>query len=317
MNIFSLIIIISLSIIIINTENIKNNTFEIDLPGKCTEINSNLLYIGESENGVQGFMFLLKKDNVNPSIIIGSENQNEESSSQANINNIEIECHALFAEGSRWKHTENFYVDTSNPNGLSESFIFATLNQGFNEWNTRLNDFRLIGNRITPLPPGIQPSISSPDGRNLISFRSISPSSILAIAIVYGIFSGPISQREIVEVDKVFNTQISNWGDAVIQSNVIDLLNVDVHENGHWFGIDHNNCEESTMFPSASVNEVKKRTLITDDIECLCMNYNEMNCSLNNNSPIDFVGKTTSGVNNSNIINYFVLIILISFILIK
>ncbi len=316
MNIYKLIVIINLLLINIKGEN---NTFTINL-SNYKEINFNLLYIGEKENGKQGFIFLLRKDDTPDSSIINKENEGEvllplPPSSQ--INRTLIECHALFAEGAKWKNTENFYVDTNNPNGLSQSFIFATMNQGFNEWNTRLNQFRLIGNRIKPLPSNIQPSFSSPDGRNFISFREISNQNILAVTIVWGIFTGPISQREIVEVDKVFNTKVLNWGDATIESNVIDLLNVNVHEDGHWFGLDHNNCEESTMFPSASINELKKRTLITDDIECLCMHYNEMNCSLNNNPPIDFVGSFTSDVNNSNIINYCLLVILIIFSLIK
>lgn len=318
MDIYKLIFIINLLLII----NIKgeNNTFTINL-SNFREINKNLLYIGEKENSKQGFIFLLRKDDIPNSPIINKKGENEElipllPSSQ--INGTIIECHALFSEGSKWKNTENFYVDTSNPNGLSENFILSTLNQGFNEWNTRLNQFRLIGNRIKPLPPNIQPSFTSPDGRNFISFREISNQNILAVTIVWGIFTGPISLREIVEVDKVFNTKVSNWGDATIKSGVLDLLNVDVHENGHWFGLDHNNCEESTMFPSASVNELKKRTLITDDIECLCMHYNEENCSENNNPPIDFVGSFTSDVNKSNIINYcLLLIILIIFSLIK
>lgn len=63
-----------------------------------------------------------------------------------------------------------------------------------------------------------------------------------------------------------------NYGEASCYS--MDLQNTATHEAGHFIGFAHElGLAESTMAPTASIGEVKKRTLEADDVTGLCTVY--------------------------------------------
>jgi hypothetical protein len=52
-----------------------------------------------------------------------------------------------------------------------------------------------------------------------------------------------------------------------------DLQNTVTHEAGHMLGLGHTTDRNATMYPSASIGEISKRTLHDDDIAGLCAIY--------------------------------------------
>lgn len=52
-----------------------------------------------------------------------------------------------------------------------------------------------------------------------------------------------------------------------------DFANTLTHELGHFIGLDHSLAPESTMFASAPIEEIEKRSLAQDDIDGFCAIY--------------------------------------------
>lgn len=52
-----------------------------------------------------------------------------------------------------------------------------------------------------------------------------------------------------------------------------DVQNTVTHELGHVLGLDHTPIQQATMYASAPIGELEKRTLDTDDVEALCTIY--------------------------------------------
>lgn len=108
----------------------------------------------------------------------------------------------------------------------------------------------------------------APDGRNEFSFGDYPQSGVIAVAVVWGYFSGPPQLREIVEFDVLFDTDFV-WGDAAVDPAVMDLQNIATHEIGHGVGLDDiykTACKEVTMYGYSDYEETKKRTLEQPDI---------------------------------------------------
>lgn len=93
-----------------------------------------------------------------------------------------------------------------------------------------------------------------------------------------------LDSGQIVDADMELNEE--NWDFAVCPPegcmdgapgmgipNSVDLENTITHEAGHFFGLAHNQVEESTMWACADSGEVFKRDLAADDIEGICTIY--------------------------------------------
>ena len=101
-------------------------------------------------------------------------------------------------------------------------------------------------------------------------FGDIQNSGAIAVAIVWGIFSGPPSVRELVEYDVVFDNADYTWGDATSNPLVMDFENIATHEFGHATGMADlytSQCSEQTMYGYANYGEINKRTLEAGDIK--------------------------------------------------
>ncbi len=110
----------------------------------------------------------------------------------------------------------------------------------------------------------------APDGHNEMMWGDVSSPGAIAVTIVWGIFYGPPSGRELVEWDMVFdNVDFPNWGDATVDFSVMDFENIAIHELGHSAGLADlytGQCSEQTMYGYASYGETKKRDLGVGDI---------------------------------------------------
>ena len=212
-------------------------------------------YDGSSARAVQGYMFFTRKLSTTTS-------QREDAET----------CVQAFANGARWKETEDFVLDHTNDQGLSEQFFLDMNWMAMCEWDTNLL-FRLFGDRdATGVADG--PDDVSPDGKNEIQFGVIDESGVIAATTVWGIFDGPVQNRVIVEGDILYNLNFA-WGNASTESGVMDGQNIAAHELGHYVGFGHVPDVDATMFGSASFNEIKKRTLLPCEVAGLCAHYGE------------------------------------------
>ncbi len=182
-------------------------------------------------------------------------------------------CFEPFSEGSRWKMREDFVIDSTNNQGLTEKYFLDMNWLAICEWDSKLN-FRIFGNRDNnSIADG--PDEISPDGKNEIQFGFIDEPNVIAFTTVWGIFDGPIINREIIEADILYNLNFQ-WGNvSTTEGRIMDGQSIGTHELGHYIGTGHTPNADATMFNNANFRETKKRSLLPCEIEGLCIHYGE------------------------------------------
>jgi len=179
----------------------------------------------------------------------------------------EAKCYAFLARGLKWKDDLpiDYVIDPTNSD-LAEDFVASAISAGAEEWDTH-TDAELFNDEYEIVHDGTWDS-DTPDGRNEMVFGDYPDTNVIGVAVVWGYFSGPPGQRRIVEFDVLFDTDFA-WGDATINSGVMDLENIATHEIGHGLGladIYDSSCSEVTMYGYSEEGETKKRTLEQPDI---------------------------------------------------
>lgn len=182
-------------------------------------------------------------------------------------------CYAFLANGARWKATEPYVLDPANADGLLADDIAAWTEASLNAWDDEVA-FDLFGVRDdAAVVDGAD--TAAPDGKNELFFGDIEDPGVIAVTIVWGIFSGPPFARELVEWDMVLDDPDFTWGNAgptseteLGDTSVMDYQNIVTHEAGHAAGMGHpsDGCTEETMYRFAQSGETKKRTLHAGDI---------------------------------------------------
>jgi hypothetical protein len=181
-------------------------------------------------------------------------------------------CAMPLADGAVWKTSRGYFINTLNAQQLSPAFLETTIARALRKWNCALDDRLVIGPLLglrTNLD-GNAIQIETPDGVNEIGLGTIvgRPGTI-AFTVLYGIFSGPIEDRELTNFKMVFDESKYRFGDASVRSGVIDFESTATHEAGHVFGLDDIysfSCADVTMFATSEADETKKRTLEGADI---------------------------------------------------
>ncbi len=189
----------------------------------------------------------------------------------------------LLAKGAMWKTLNVTYViNATNPYGLSEAFITDAIFLSAEEWDNHTG-IELFNNTYTVDNTanwdGWADSVR--DSRNEISFGNYPQEGVIAVAVIWGRFGGPPSQREILEFDIMFDTDFT-WGNATDENNadlqIMDLQNIATHELGHGVGLGdlyNTKTSKETMHGYSSYGDIEKRDLYLGDIAGIQYLYGE------------------------------------------
>jgi len=176
-------------------------------------------------------------------------------------------CYGFLANGARWKTTEGYVLGEANADGLLPEFISSVTETSLETWDRQVT-FEIFGLRNTSaVVDGAD--TTAPDGKNEIYFGSIEKPGVIAVTVVWGVFSGPLPTRKLVEYDVIFDDVDFAWGDAATNPTLMDYQNIATHEFGHAAGMNDlyvNSCAEETMYGYAIKGETKKRDLNIGDI---------------------------------------------------
>jgi hypothetical protein len=185
-------------------------------------------------------------------------------------------CYAFLGNGAKWKTVEPWVVNPTNTEGLND--VPANLAADIAKWEdaaTGDGPFKdILGNGATTSSELVADTVN-PDGSNEVYFGDVDSPGSIAVTIVWGIFYGPPSQRELVEWDQVYDQVDFNWS-STGAAGTMDLENIATHELGHAGGMGHpdDSCTEETMYRFAGFGETKKRDLNTGDIAGIKALYN-------------------------------------------
>lgn len=159
-----------------------------------------------------------------------------------------------------------YVINPNNPQGLGSAFITSAISTSAETWDAATSkelfrDTYTIDSRAR---------YGKLDGKNSIVFGATSPGTIAVTSTWYY-----TSTRQIIEFDMKFNTYYT-WGNADLNSRVMDLQNIATHELGHSVGMNDiytSSCSDVTMYGYGDSGETKKRTLEPLDIEGLLSLY--------------------------------------------
>ncbi|HUU62504.1 MAG TPA: matrixin family metalloprotease [Dehalococcoidia bacterium] len=177
------------------------------------------------------------------------------------------DCYKFMSKGAKLKNTEDLYIHPLvDLNVIGSSAL---------EWDQNTS-FSLFGSQTNDPEANFDP-VLMPDGKNEFSFGNYTTSGVIAVARVWGYFSGPPQNREISQFDIMFDIDFV-WGDAGMDPSVMDLQNIATHEIGHGLGLSdlyEDACSEVTMYGYSSEGEMNKRSLELADIAGLQELYGE------------------------------------------
>lgn len=182
-------------------------------------------------------------------------------------------CFSFLAQGAKWRTVEPWMVNPSNLVGLDGVFVANNLTQDIAKWEDATDGVLGNGAGNDVLGNGsvtdtvLVADTASPDGANEVYFADVAQPGAIAVTIVWGIFAGPPSARELVEWDQVYDDADFVWS-STGAPGAMDFENIATHELGHSVGMGHpdDSCTEETMYRFAADGETKKRDLHTGDV---------------------------------------------------
>ena len=184
-------------------------------------------------------------------------------------------CYGYLAKGAKWKIVEPWLVNPANTRLLDGTTVFNLLTAGVTKWEDATDGNIINGAGVNVLGSGsitdaaLVADTISPDNQNEVYFADITDSNAIAVTIVWGIFGGPPSGRQLVEWDQVYDDVTFDWSaEAAGVGGKMDFDNIATHELGHSVGMAdlYNTCIDETMYGYSANAETKKRDLNTGDI---------------------------------------------------
>jgi hypothetical protein len=249
---------------------------KVTIPDQAREVTPGLYHLGTAIHDgkqVEGYAIVdYRKNHAKPS---GCNNdgtcQGWEDSSCADCTGGSnggdaSSCYGFLAKGAKWKTIEDYLVKPTNTSGLSESFVDNNLATDIDKWETAAG-VDILGFGIST-SSGLEADLVSPDGDNEVYFADIDSPGAIGVTVVWGVFRGPPSGRQLVEWDQVYDQVDYDWS-MTGEPGKMDFENIATHELGHSVGLDDlydDKCGEQTMYGYADYGETKKRTLESGDI---------------------------------------------------
>ncbi len=157
------------------------------------------------------------------------------------------------------------------------------LSQSFAVWeNNACTDLTFVDLGYTSQAVGFDPRqkdnqnvITAVENAGEIGAYFTDPNMVAITVTAFSTVSGEIFDADIVVNAVNFEfADVSDENACGVQSKPpFDLRSILIHEMGHFIGFDHAPELDSTMYFSAPVCEIQKRTLSADDINGLCTVY--------------------------------------------
>jgi hypothetical protein len=175
------------------------------------------------------------------------------------------------SKGAKWKIAEDLLLNPicgENPDGSLDELIIYAVAVGMDEWETASGTAELVIFGGLVIDENVSYNNGEYRGSNTLSFGGYSNPDVIAVTSVWGYFTGPPPQREIVEAHILMNDDFE-WGDADVNSLLMDVQNIATHELGHWAGMGDvykSTAAEETMYGYSTEGETKKRDLYKGDI---------------------------------------------------
>ena len=117
----------------------------------------------------------------------------------------ESKCFTYLAKGAKWNTVEPWEMNPANTRGLDQTTLFALQATALERWEDATDGVVSNGVGVEIFGTGtstdalLAADSANPDGKNEVYFADISTENAIAVTIVWGIFFGPPSQRELVE----------------------------------------------------------------------------------------------------------------------
>ncbi len=239
----------------------------VTIPEHAVEITPGVFSLGttlKNGNVVEGFAFVHYKENFEKPTGRGENVRALPTSS----------CYKFLATGAKWKSVEPYLVNPVNTKGLNETFVRDDVAFDINKWEDAANGIvgdgiskNILGDEVQGIVDGID--LQSPDNKNEIYFADVDYPGAIAVTVIWGVFSGPIQARKLVEWDQVYDDVDFDWS-ATGEAGKMDFENIATHELGHSVGLNDlydAKCSEQTMYGYADYGETKKRSLESGDIK--------------------------------------------------
>ncbi|MFH1789335.1 MAG: matrixin family metalloprotease [Candidatus Altiarchaeota archaeon] len=257
----------------------------VTLPAKAVEAAPNIYYLGQAQdNGrpVEGYAIVHYKDKqAKPATTCGNgvcepgENAKkcpQDCGGAVTTTTVAAtttmpavsSCYGFLARGTKWRTAEPYIVDASNTRGLDEAYVSANLASDIGKWESAASA-DILGGEVAGVVDGAD--TLSTDGKNEVYFADVAEPGAIAITIVWGVFRGPPSARELVEWDQVYDQVDYDWS-ATGEADKMDFESIATHELGHSVGLDDLytvECVEQTMYGYADFGETNKRSLESGD----------------------------------------------------
>jgi len=228
----------------------------VTLPPGAIEMAPNIYYLGTAsdEDGrvLEGYAFIHRHDKL--------ENYAKPPKGSDS-------CYTFLSRGAKWRSLEPWIVNPANSRGLEASFVTTNLASDISKWKNASGNKDILGEGV-PTSKTLVADTQSPDGDNEIYFANVEKPGAIAISIIWGIFAGPVSTRELVEWDQVYDDVDYDWS-SIGEPTKMDFENIATHELGHSVGLGdlyQSACAEQTMYGYANFGETKKQTLEAGDI---------------------------------------------------
>jgi hypothetical protein len=149
--------------------------------------------------------------------------------------------------------------------------VEAAVEDAFDAWlASGLVELDIETSEVDGAEPGF--AMSGENTNDVVAIRHDWPFEEDAQAVT--ILTYDPSTGDILDADIVFNAERWAWTPrGAPRLDAADLQDVATHEVGHVLGLAHSDVAEATMYPSARLGSIERRTLDDDDLDAVGAAY--------------------------------------------